>query len=422
MRDPEREPVAPDRREPESALTGRPLRVLTFSSLYPSASRPRHGVFVEERLRQIVATGRIEARVVSPVPWFPVAGRAFGRWSEYASVPAFETRHRIRVDYPRYLSIPWIGMSAAPWLLARAMRPVLERIVRSGFAFDVIDAHYFYPDGVAAAWLGRRLGRPVVVTARGSDVNLIATYRLPRRFIRRAARASARVVAVSEALRERLIALGIAPDRVVTLPNGVDLARFRPVSGEEVRRRYGVAGPLLLSVGKLDEAKGHHLVIDALARIPEAHLLVVGEGPSAAALERRIAAAGLGARARLAGPVAPADMPAWYGAADALVLASAREGMPNVVLEALACGCPVVATRAGGIPEVVDDPSAGALVAERTPEALAAAIATVLRDRRDREAVRRHAMRFGWEPTVRGHLRVLEGAAGVAARVLGKPS
>jgi hypothetical protein len=156
--------------------SGRPLRVLLFSTLYPSAPRPSHGVFVETRLRELLRSGQVEARVVAPVPWFPSTHPRWGDYARMAATPRQETRHGIDVRHPRYPVIPKVGMDWAPALLARSARPALERVRAEGFDFDLIDAHYFYPDGVAAVALGRALGRPVTVTARGTDINLIPQY------------------------------------------------------------------------------------------------------------------------------------------------------------------------------------------------------------------------------------------------------
>src|SRR5262249_42318351 len=149
------------------------LRVLTLTTLYPNKAQPHHGVFVENRLRHLVASGRVEARVMAPVPWFPLQGRSFGSYGVFASVPAREERHGVSIDHPRYPVIPRIGMSAAPWLLYRAIKGPMRRLIASGVTFDLIDAHYFYPDGVAAVMLAREFGLPVSITARGTDLNLI---------------------------------------------------------------------------------------------------------------------------------------------------------------------------------------------------------------------------------------------------------
>src|SRR5271165_4765518 len=160
-----------------------PLRLLTFSTLYPNDQRPNHGVFVENRLRHLLASGEVVGSVVAPVPWFPSQAALFGTWGTYARIERHKTRHGLDVCHPRYPVIPKVGMSLSPWLLYRATLPVIRRLCAGQRLPDAIDAHYVYPDGVAATWLGRHLGLPVVITARGTDVTLIPRYAIPRRLI-----------------------------------------------------------------------------------------------------------------------------------------------------------------------------------------------------------------------------------------------
>jgi teichuronic acid biosynthesis glycosyltransferase TuaC len=385
-----------------------PMRILTFSTLYPNRDMPHHGIFVESRLRHLLKTGEIASLVVAPVPWFPIERSFVGRYATFARVPQEERRHGITVLHPRYALIPKFGMSSAPALMYGSLRRCLARILRDRFRFDVLDAHYFYPDGVAAVMLGQRLRKPVVITARGTDINLISEYRLPRRWIRWAAGQAAGIVAVSEALRARLIELGIAASRIHVLRNGVDLELFAPRDRHAARRELGVStgGPVLASVGVLVSRKGHDLAIRAVALLPGTTLLIAGEGPEGAALRRLAERMGMAGRVCFLGALPQERLAAVYNAADALVLASSREGFPNVLLEALACGTPVVATAVWGTPEIVADPAAGRLVEERSPEALSGAIREVLAGPPARAAIRAYAERFGWGPTTAGQMRL----------------
>jgi teichuronic acid biosynthesis glycosyltransferase TuaC len=389
-----------------TARGGRPIRTVLFSTLYPSSARPGHALFVETRLRELLRTGRVEAKVLAPVPWFPSGAARFGRYASLARTPPAEVRHGIDVRHPRYLAIPKLGMSVAPLLLAAASIAPLKRLVREGFDFDLIDAHYYYPDGVAAVMLARWFGKPVTVTARGSDLNLIPRHLIPRLLIRQAAARADASVGVSQALVDVLRGWGIDPKRLHVMRNGVDLQRFRPLPQDEARRSLGLRGsPLLLSVGNLIELKGHHLVIDALpllsSRYPDVHLAIVGEGPDRAALERRARNRGVARAVRFAGPVPNDQLARWYSAADALVLASQREGWANVLLEAMACGTPVLATRVGGNAEVVAD-SAGLLLEQRSAPAIADGIVDLVERALPRAGVRAYAECFDWDETSRG--------------------
>ncbi len=392
-----------------------PIRLLTFSTLYPNAARPNHGVFVENRLRHLVASGAVRSTVVAPVPWFPSTAARFGDWARHARAPSAEHRHGVRVLHPRYPVLPRLGMSLAPWLLYRALLPGLHQLLGRE-RFDAIDAHYLYPDGVAAVWLGRRLGLPVVVTARGTDVTLIPRYAVPRRLIRGAIRGAAALIAVSDALKQALVALGAPADTVTVLRNGVDTTLFRPPANRAAARQaLGLHAPTLISVGLLIERKAHHLTIEAMRQLPGFELLIVGEGPEQARLAGLIERFGLSDRVRLLGPRPHGELPSLYGAADALVLASSREGWANVLLESMACGTPVVASNIAGNLEVVREAAAGTIVETNTPEGIGTAVRRLFARLPARDATRAYAEKFGWEETTAGQVAVFRKVA-VAVR------
>ena len=382
------------------------MKILTFSSLFPNTERAGHGIFVETRLRHLVASGQVEARVMAPVPWFPLHHPRFGDYARNARVPAAEMRAGIRVLHPRFPVIPKFGMNLAPMLLAAAVRPAIGRMIDEGFDFDLIDAHYFYPDGVAAAMLGRHFNKPVVITARGSDITLFPHYMVPRKLIGWAARRADAVITVCNALRDEVLALGVDPGKVSSLRNGVDLELFQPVAREAVRARLGLDGFTLLAVGHLVPVKAQHLAVAALARLPDVRLLIAGNGPERGALLRLAQELGVAGRVSFLGALPQAELRDYYGAADALVLPSAREGWANVLLESMACGTPVIASRVWGTPEVVAAPEAGLLMAERTPAALADAVCALRAALPERGATRRYAERFSWDDTTAGQLRV----------------
>jgi teichuronic acid biosynthesis glycosyltransferase TuaC len=392
------------------------VKIVTFGTLYPDLTRPHHGVFVEQRLMHLLARGGIEAKVVAPVPYFPLKHRIFGDWAALASVPEHEMRSGISVDHPRFLVIPRIGMTLQPRSLAAAGERTMRRLIAGGFDFDLIDAQYFYPDGVAAIRIGARLHKPVVITARGTDLNLIPEHDGPRRMIQDAARRASGLVTVCQALKDVLVDLGTPPDRVTVLRNGVDLDRFRPVDREAARRTLGFSKKTLLSVGHLIPRKGHDIAIRALAALPDFDLVIAGTGPEQVALESLATSLGAG-RVRFAGRIPPEDLRNYYTASDALVLASDREGWANVLLESMACGTPVVATNVWGTPEVVTAPEAGVLMTARTPEALADAVHRLFSSAPDRAATRRYAEGFSWDATAEGleRLFVSVAASGKAA-------
>lgn len=380
------------------------MKILTFSTLYPNPGMPRHGIFVENRLRHLLASGEVESRVVAPVPWFPFRSAMFGDYAKFAAVPQAEARHGIQIVHPRYILIPKIGMAMTPGFMARALLKSARQILASGYDFDLIDAHYFYPDGVAAAFVANRLNKPLVITARGTDLNLIPRYPKPREMILEAATRSNAMITVCKALKDVLLELGVPDSKVNVLRNGVDLELFRPPHDREaLRKRLGLHGTVLLSVGHLIERKGHDLVIRALKQLQDTRLLIAGDGEELRKLKQLVSHEGLEDRVEFLGAIPHEALRDYYGAADALVLASSREGWANVLLESMACGTPVVATNIWGTPEVVATPESGVLV-DRDPQSIGVGIRKLMQHYPDRIATRRYAEGFSWDATTRGQL------------------
>jgi len=387
------------------------VKILVLSSLYPNDAQRRHGIFIEHRVAHLTRPGDA-VRVVAPVPWFPSAHPRFGRYADFARVPAAAVRRGVTISHPRHPVVPKIGMAAAPWLMAAALYPYIARLRRT-FDFDVIDSYYLYPDGVAAAILARLFDRPYLMSALGSDVSLIPHYPAERRMILAAVAKAAAVTTVCGALRDELLALGAAAEKVSVVEHGVDLALFRPPADRDaLRRSLGIAGPAILSVGHLIDRKGHDLVIRAVAALPGVTLMIAGDGPREAALRALAAALGVAARVRFLGHVDQQRLPDLYGAADVTVNGADREGIANVLLESLACGTPLVATPIWGSPEVVKVPAAGLLSADRSAAAIGAAVARLLDALPDRAATRAYAERYDWRETGRQHRALLAAAVG----------
>jgi glycosyltransferase involved in cell wall biosynthesis len=325
-------------------------------------------------------------------------------------VPGLRTDHFVFVYPPR------VGraLHAVCWLVSLLVQRG-RQLHAAGY--DCILASWGYPDAVAAGWLARLLGIPYVVKVHGSDLNVQATHALRRPQIRGALRSAAAVVAVSRALAGKAVALGADAARVHTLYNGVDGALFAPGDRAVARARLALDpmdAPLLLYVGNLKDSKGCLDLLEAfpvvLAAQPRARLAYVGDGPCRGALLTRARALGIEDRLQLAGAMPHDALPDWFRAADLLCLPSHNEGVPNVVLEAMACGTPVVATRVGGIPEVVPE-HAGRLVPLGDRAALSAALVDATTRQWDGDAIAAHARGFSWEANIERLDAVLQQAA-----------
>jgi glycosyltransferase involved in cell wall biosynthesis len=390
-------------------LAAKKIRLLTFSTLYPSSVRPGHGIFVETRLRELLSSNQVEVRVVAPVPWFYSTNPRYGDYARMASTPRRENYHGIDVQHPRYLLPPKVGMNIAPFTMAMGAKSAVQRLLDEGFDFDVIDAHYYYPDGVAAALLARHFKKPFTITARGTDLNLIPQFALPRRMMQWAASKAAASIGVCSALVDVLRGWNMPPERLHVMRNGVDLVRFKTVSQESVRAELGLTGsPLLISVGYLVERKGHHIAIEALAKLlpsyPQARLIIIGDGEERERLAQLSRTLGVQDSVAFTGALPNIELYKWYSAADVMILASSREGWANVLLESMACGTPVVAARIWGTPEVVASDVAGRLVDQRDGVAFSKAIAGLLADYPDRVQVRAYAEQFSWQSTTDAQL------------------
>ena len=398
------------------ALSGSGPRVVVLSSLFPSSVRPTAGLFIRERMFRVAA--HIPLTVISPQAWFPGQSliRLF-RPGYRPPTPRHEQQQGIDVYFPRFLALPGLLRGLDGWSMAACSYFLVRRLKRRA-PVGLIDAHFAYPDGAAAAHLGRWLNLPVTITLRGTEVPHSHQPRLRPR-LTRALTAAARVFSVSESLRQLALSLGASPDKTEVVGNGVDLQRFHPVDKKTARLQLGLppAAKLLISVGGLVERKGMHRVIDCLpallAHQPELHYLIVGsggaEGDMRDALDAQVARLGLAERVHFLGAVAPDELKGPLSAADVFVLATRNEGWANVFLEAMACGLPVVTTDVGGNREVVCRPELGSVVPFDDASALQQALARALDHDWDRPAILAYARDNQWDKRVAQLVRAFSG-------------
>jgi glycosyltransferase involved in cell wall biosynthesis len=388
------------------------LRVLITTRLFPSAAQPLAAAFNRQ---QFAALARLcNVQLLAVIPWFPGAG-LFSRWSaagRLTGAPARECIDGLEVEHPRVFYLPRFGHALAPALYTASLLPWLKEYRGK---VDVVLGSWAFPDGVAAVTIGRLLGVPAVVKLHGSDLNVLSTMPPVRRLLERALPRAERVVAVSRGLGEKARLLGAPRERIALVPNGVDSELFRPQDRAKARQELGLdigERPLILYVGRLEQAKGINDLLAAFKRLsavrPDSVLALVGDGSEAQRCAE--AAAVFPRRVLVAGPRLLVEVARWMAACDLLVLPSWNEGTPNVILEALASGRRVVATRVGGIPDVITSAALGELVPPRDPEALARALASALAQPYD-PAVLAAAAPGGWDDSAARLYQVLLAAA-----------
>ncbi len=376
------------------------MKLLVFSSLFPNNMWPELGVFVKERMVHLARQTHCEMKIVAPVPYYPPI-KMGARW-RFSQIADQETIDGFEVYHPRYFMIPKVSMVLYGWKMFLSVLPQMRRL-KQHYPFDLIDAHFLYPDGVAATLLGRVLKTPVVVSARGGDVLSYSRLPLIRPLLRKALRDANHAIAVSHELKDAMIGLGASAEKITVIPNGVDSQKFNLISQEEARTHLGISHKkTILSVGHLVPGKGFDRLVVAFRDLCagkadlDSQLYIVGEGPLRKELEGKIAAFGLEGRVHLVGHVAHQSLASWYSAADVFCLFSESEGCPNVVLESLACGTPVVATPVGEVPYLLRSVEVG-LLARHEVQVMAQQLARALEQSWSRPAIREHALEHSWE-------------------------
>ena len=385
------------------------LKVLVLSHMYPRSTDPIAGIFVHQQVKALLKAG-CQVKVISPVPYAPRILWANSRRRAYGQTPRSTLIDDIPVEFPRYIRAPGSWFHS---ISCYTMYKSVERIssVIKAFAPDILHAHTATPDGYAGLILKKKYRLPLVCSLLGSDINVYPDYRpFGRRVTYRLISEADQLVSVSQALKVAAEAIAQPKHDIQVIYMGVDLEKF--VSNDEdrvhIRAALGILPEelVLLFVGGLHEAKGILELIEAFVQLctqfRNLHLVFVGDGPARGELKRRISEVRLESRVHLVGQKPHEEIPHWLSASDIFVLPSHWEGLPNVVVEAMACKRPVVATCVGGIPEAVEDGEGGILIDKSNVEALVKAIALLLDDEAKRESMGAAGRRivekkFTWE-------------------------
>ncbi|HRT45554.1 MAG TPA: glycosyltransferase family 4 protein [Desulfomonilia bacterium] len=384
--------------------------VVFFTNSFPNRLQPHRGVFTEQLAA--AAGSRIDPVIICPLPWVPRVGllERFSSQYLFARIPReydYNGFHVYSPKYPVVPKIPWLS----PWSMALGSYPLLKRLAGAR-RIDVINAQSAFPEGIAAVWLAKRLGVPAVITAVGSDINEAAGSGLRLRMTRSALQQARYATAKSTLLGEKIILMGVEPGRVHYTPNGVDTSLFHPRDKSACREMLGLnsSGRIVLFVGKFRPVKGIRYLLEALHILARQGKLdfdtaLIGSGPEERDYRGIVEARGLSRRVLFAGNRSHREVALWMGASDLFCLPSLKEGMPNVVLEALAGGLPVAASRVGAIPELIKEHS-GILVPPADPEALARAVRAGIDGGWDPGLISASVRDMTWERAAQRYLEV----------------
>ena len=364
------------------------MKLLIITNLFPNKQEPNRAVFNKQQFEAL--SKLCELKVVAPLPFFQCSKE---------QVPDVEVIDGIEVYHPRYLVIPKILRCTYGFFYYFGIKEVLKRI-RKKFDFDVVLATWGYPDAFGAALVSKFLQKPLVVKVHGSDVNISSQYFLRRLMMKYAFNYANKVIAVSSTLKEKIIAMGINGDKIEVIGNGIDTDKFKPMDKRECREALGLPldKKIILFVGNLVHVKGVDILIKAAKNLSdEFYVVLVGDGKMKQGLRSMVNAGNYQAGVSFAGRKSHDEIPRWMNAADVFCLPSLNEGCPNVILEALACRRPVVASRVGGIPDLIKSKEYGEMVSPCDSEELAQALLNVLEKKWDPVFLRDRVTDLSWK-------------------------
>lgn len=365
------------------------MKVLVITNLFPNSKEPTRGIYNKQQFLELAKL--CELKVVAPLPWHYKRGI-----QHREDISGIDTYH------PRYFMIPKVGRSLYGLFFYLSLRKFVKN-VQEDFKFDLIFATWAYPDGFGSFLIARALRKPIFIKVHGSDIDVHTKYWLRRKMIGYALRNSNKVVAVSSALKEKIAGMGIPKDKIAVISNGVDSNLFKPMSQKECREKLNLPHDkkIILYIGNLKKDKGVIDLLEAYHKLDKLQkdgniLVFVGEGTLRNELEEKAAGLMLNGAVRFAGTRFHNEIPIWINASDVFCLPSLHEGCPNVVLEALSCGKPVVATEVGGMSEIITSQDFGILVKPNRPASLMQALTKALNKNWHYQKIREEYSKFSW--------------------------
>ena len=381
------------------------MKILAITNLFPNSSEPTRGMFNFQQLKELAKFPEVEIKIIAPIPWFPRLN-IIRRWAKLVEIPEKETIGGFEVYHPRYLVIPKIFRCLYGFFFFFGVFKVAKDINKI-FKFDCILATWAYPDGFGSYLISKILKKPIVIKIHGTDINSYIKYYFRRKMICYTLKHSHKVIAVSDALKKKVIEIGVPEERIIVIPNGINTDLFRPMEKENCRKELDlpIEKKIVLFVGNLKPEKGLSTLIKACNQINKVEdkkylLVILGDGQLQKTLKNKVNQLNMMDIVRFEGRKPHDEIPIWINACDVFCLPSLNEGCPNVVLEALACAKPVVATNVGGIPEIISSESLGILVEPMNWESLAKAIIKALGKSWDYSKLKKSCWKYSWSENV----------------------
>jgi teichuronic acid biosynthesis glycosyltransferase TuaC len=385
------------------------MKILSISHMFPNQINPNYGVFVKERIKYI--SKQLNLITVAPLPYFP-ANHFFEKYSGLNRVEKKENYDSLQVYHPKYFCIPKYLKFLDGYFYFYSLNNFIDNILNT-FDADLLDLHWVYPDAFAGLNWARRHKKKIVVTIRGNESICYFEKSLRKKMLINTLKCVDHIISVSSDLKQKIVEkYGIDENAVTVIPNGIDDCKFYAINKEKARRKNGLEldKQYVLSLCRLSEEKGLEYLLRAFSRIKRDNniLLMVGDGPLEKRLKDLSQKLNISNRVKFIGAVSHDETIWWYNAADVYCLPSLWEGCPNVIIESLACGTPVVATQVGGIPDLIPDKKFGYLVPPGNDGELADALSKALVNDWERTEIARFGASNTWQNVADSVIKVFK--------------